>query len=572
MLCVRSTFTSSAVGLGRGTPQPAGVAWSARTPSRGRRVARRVGPHAVPWAAALAGVAAIAAYLVIALSRLTYPFPLEWLESNSLIEVHRILTGRQLYPAPTIGYVPDGYPPLYFVVSAAVAKVLGVSYVPLRLVSLTSSLACFALLAQLIRRETASACAGIAAAGLLAATYFAAGTWFDVGRVDSLFLAVSVAALYAARRMRRARGAIGTGLLLAAAFLTKQTGLAEGVAVLAVLAIGPRRRLALQAGLTYGAVLAISTVVLGLASHGWYLYYVFEQMSEHKPYYSHFGWFWTGLLLPTLGIACGAAVLGARRADRVLLAGCAALFAGSAATLVHSGGSRNDMLPAYLAVALLAGLGMGRQPGERTGSRPWRKRAEGLDGPARPILRWAALAASVLLVVQTVLLLSGFHPGRAVPPSSDRAAGQRLVAGLHELGGTTADFSDPGLDLTAGLPLVAHQGAADDVLRAAGGAGFASYARSVTRTVTGRRFSAFITDYREGPRGFPPDLARYYRRCPQRLLPGPPHAVFESVAGVLARPAFVWLPVGRGSCALTVRTLDGAPSRSVSGLATAPAG
>jgi 4-amino-4-deoxy-L-arabinose transferase-like glycosyltransferase len=235
----------------------------------------RVGPRAVPWAAALAGAAAIAAFLVIAVSRLTYPFPLEWLESNSLIEVHRILTGRQLYPAPTIGYVPDGYPPLYFVVSAALAKVLGVSYVPLRLVSLISSLACFTLLAELIRRESASACAGIAAAGLLAATYFAAGIWFDVGRVDSLFLAVSVAALYAARRMRRARGAIGTGLLLAAAFLTKQTGLAEGVAVLAVLAIGPRRRLALQAGLTYGAVLAISTAGLGLASHCWYLYYVF---------------------------------------------------------------------------------------------------------------------------------------------------------------------------------------------------------------------------------------------------------------------------------------------------------
>ena len=35
-----------------------------------------------------------------------------------------------------------------------------------------------------------------------------------------------------------------TGLLLAAAFLTKQNGLAEGVAVLAALAFGPRRRLA----------------------------------------------------------------------------------------------------------------------------------------------------------------------------------------------------------------------------------------------------------------------------------------------------------------------------------------
>ena len=494
----------------------------------------------MPWAAALAGAAPIAAYLVIALSRLTYPFPLEWLESNSLIEVHRIVTGHQLYPPPTIAYVPDGYPPLYFLVSAAVAKVTGVSYVPLRLVSLVSSLACFALLADLVRKETASAWAGIASAGLLAATYFAAGIWFDVGRVDSLFLALSVAGLYAACRMSRPRGAITLGVLLGAVFLTKQTGLAEGVAVLAALAFSQRRRLALLAGATYVAVLAASTAVLAITSRGWYLYYVFVQMSEHRIRYSSLIWFWTGRLLPVLGIACLAAVLGAWLAGRVLLAGCAALLIESAATLVHTGASRNDMLPAYLAVALLAGIGLGRLR----------------SGEVRPVLRWASLVAGALVIAQTLVLLSGFHPGLAVPPGSDRAAGQQLVAGLRKLGGTTAYFSDPGLDLAAGLPLVAHQGAADDILRASG-AGLASYSRSVTRTVTERRFSAFITDYAGPPRGFPPNLPRYYRRCPRMLLPGPPGAVFESVVGAHARPAFVWLPVGRGSCALTVRVLDG---------------
>jgi hypothetical protein len=330
------------------------------------------------------------------------------------------------------------------------------------------------------------------------------------------------------------------GALLAAAFLTKQTGLAEGVAVLIALAFGPRRRLALQAGLAYGAVLALSTAVLGLTSHGWYLYYVFAQMSEHKLNYSALVLFWTGRLLPTLGIACGAAALGAWLGDRVLLAGCAALFAESAATLVHTGASLNDMLPAYVAVALLAGLGLGRLR----------------SGQTRPVLRWGALVAGVLLIVQTVVLLSGFHPSQAVPPGADRAAGQQLVTGLRELGGTTAYFSDPGLDLAAGLPLVAHQGAADDILRAPG-AGRTIYTRSVTRAVTEQRFSAFITDFAGAPRGFPPDLARYYRRCPAGLLPGSPHAVFESVVGALARPAFVWLPVGSGSCARTVRILDG---------------
>lgn len=497
----------------------------------------------MPWVIALARLAPVAAYLAIAVSRLAYPFPLDWLESNSLIEVHRILTSQPLYPAPTIAYVPDGYPPLYFLVCATLAKVLGVSYVPLRLVSLASSLACFALLADLIRRETASLCAGIAAAGLLAATYFAAGIWFDIGRVDSLFLALSIAALYAACRMRGPWGAITLGTLLAAAFLTKQTGLAEGVAVLVALAFSPRRRrLAVRAGLTYAAILALSTTALGLASHGWYLYYVFVQLSEHQLNYSALIWFWTGRLLPTLGIACGAGALGAWLGDRVLVTGCAALFVESAATLVHTGASRNDMLPAYLAVALLAGLGLGRLRGRQQ---------------TRPVLRWGAVVAGALVTVQTLVLLSGFQIGRAVPPSSDRAAGRQLVTGMRELAGTTAYFSDPGLDLDAGLPLVAHQGAADDILRAPG-AGQANYARSVIRAVIERRFSAFITDFPGAPRGFPPDIARYYRRCPQQLHPGPPHAVFESVVGTHARPAFVWLPVGRGSCDRTVRILDGA--------------
>ena len=237
--------------------------------------------RALRAAAAIAGLAVICGYLCIALARIGYPGHLEILEDNSLIEVHRILAGQQIYAAPSAGYVPDGYPPLYFAVSAAAASVLGQSYLPLRVVSLVASLACFAILGRLVQRETRSRAAGLAAAGLLAATYTVTDTWFDVGRVDSLFLAFSVAGLYAVRWACRTRGAIAAGLLLGAAFCTKQSALAEGVVVLAVLAAGPRRRLAVPAAVTYAVVVGGSTIVLGLTSHGWYVYYVFQQMSQH---------------------------------------------------------------------------------------------------------------------------------------------------------------------------------------------------------------------------------------------------------------------------------------------------
>jgi len=494
---------------------------------------RQRAPRAVRLAVALAGLVAVCAYLAIALSRLTYPFTVEWLESNSLVEVHRILAGQPLYAAPTAGYAPDGYPPLYFAVSAAVASVLGVSYLPLRLVSLVSSLVCFALLGRLIQRETGSVAAGVGAAGLFAATYFATDTWFDVGRVDSLFLALSIGGLYAARWMRSTRGAIAAGVLLAAAVLTKQTGLAEGVVVIAALLTGPRRRLACVAALAELTVLGISTLLLGITSGGWYIFYVFQLMSEHPLNYSSFGRFCTALL-SALGIAACAALIGARRVPPVLLAGCASLAVEGCAALVHSGGSSNDLLPAYLAVALLAGLALG---GKSSG--------------------WASAASGVLVLAQTAVLLSGFHPSQAIPTSADRAVGERLTAGLRAFGGDVAIPADPGLSLLAGMVPVAHQDAAHDVLRASDQAAIKSYRVSVADAVAGRRFSAIITDGPGPPPGYPASLSRYYRECPEPLLAGVPAAVFRPVAGIGARPAWLWLPKGGGSCQSAVSVLDG---------------
>jgi hypothetical protein len=509
-----------------GRPAPAGRLW------------RQDASRAARLAAALAGLVAICAYLFIALSRLTYPFALEWLEGNSLVEVHRILAGQSLYPAPSAGYVPDGYPPLYFYVAAAAARVLGVSYLPLRLVSLLSSLACFALLARLVQRETGSIAAGAGAAGVFAATYFATNTWFDVGRVDSLFLALSLGGLYAARWMRGARGAIVAGVLLAATALTKQTGLAEGIAVVAALLGGPRRGLACVAALAEVTVLGVSTLVLALTSGGWYVYYVFQLMGEHSLNDSGFGWFWTALL-STVGIAACAALVGARRVPLVLLAGCAALAVEGYAALVHSGGGINDVLPAYLAVALLAGLALGS-------TSAW----------------WVPSAAGVLVLAQTAFLLTGFHPSQAIPGSADRAVGERLIAGMRALGGTIAIPADPGLNVLAGLAPTAHQDAAYDVLRATDQTAIASFRDSAANAVAARRFSAIITDGPGVPLGYPPSLSRYYRQCPQPLLAGVPAALFLPVAGAKVRPAYVWLPQGGGSCDAAVSLLDGAAKES----------
>jgi hypothetical protein len=504
------------------------------SPARPSRLAL---PRAVRLAAALAGLAAIVAYVYLALSRLGYPFAVEPLEGNSLIEVHRVLAGQPLYPAPTAGYVPDGYPPLYFYLSAAVASVLGVSYLPLRLVSLVSSLACFALLGRLVQRETGSATAGASAAGVFAATYFATGTWFDVGRVDSLFLALSIAGLYAARHMRAARGAVAAGVLLAAAALTKQTGLAEGVAVFAALLTTPRRRLTCVAALTWGAVFGAATLAIWRTDGRWYLFYVFELMREQSLTYRNFGWFWA-LLVAALGLAACAALIGARRVPRELLAGCAALAVEGYATLVHSGGSVNDVLPAYLAVALLAGLALGSK------------------------VRWVTTASGLLILAQTVFLLASWHPARAIPASADRAVGARLAAGMRALGGDVVVPAEPALSLEAGMALTAHPGAVYDVLRARDKPGIESYRRSAAATVAARQYRAIIADGPGQPLFDPPGLTRYYQECLQPQ-PAGPGALLVPVAGGGVRPAVVWIPRGSGTCRSVISMLnDGKEARS----------
>ncbi len=354
----------------------------------------------------------------------------------------------------------------------------------------------------------------------------------------------------------RTGGAVAVGLLLGAAFLTKQSALAEGVAILAVLAAGPRRRLVLPAALAYGAVLAASTVVLGLSSHGWYLYYVFEQMGQHALNTAAATRFWTRYLFPVLGLAVCAVLTGARRVPPVLLAGCAALIAEGYAARVQIGGNVNDMLPAYLVVALLAGLAMAPRPGGQLAGRP---AAAAARNPDRAAGWWAAVAAAALVTAQLAVLVAGFRPGHAIPTGADRDAGRRLTAGLQALGGTIAIPGDPGLALMAGLPQVEDQVAAADVLGASDQAAKTIFTGSVAQQVATQQFTAIIVEMTGDLRGFPADLARHYRLCPQMPLADVPPDPYGPVAVARQQRVSVWLPVGRGSCVAATSAIAGSP-------------
>src|SRR3954471_7930841 len=106
------------------------------------------------WIVAAIGSAFVLMYLYIALGRLSYPFDLEWMEGSMVHHVARVLAGQPIYAPPTLEFTAFLYPPLYYYVSAAVARVTGLGFTPLRLVSLASSVAVFWFMGALAKRET----------------------------------------------------------------------------------------------------------------------------------------------------------------------------------------------------------------------------------------------------------------------------------------------------------------------------------------------------------------------------------------------------------------------------------
>jgi hypothetical protein len=481
------------------------VAGTLRHPTAVRDAARTPPGLRVLWIVlGVAAAAAVAAFAVLALRRATYPYQIEWLEGGAVEHVRRILQGRALYPAPSVDFVTYPYPPLYFVLSAGVALVTGVGYLPLRIVSIAGSLASMGLLYAIVRNEGGARWCGLVAAGLFAAGFRVTGGFYDVARVDALLVALLLGFLLAAARARTLPGFAGAGLLLALAALTKQSALVAGVPVAAVLLLRDRRQ-----GLAFlaGALVPAGAVSLGLqaASSGWYGRTVAGVLAGHGIDPTWWTGFWTHDLAPHL---LPAAVLVAlalwwrpRGRWHVELAGAAGMVGASYVSRLHSASSENVLIPVLAAVALTAGLVL-----------------TGLPGRAA----WQQAVVGGLCIAQFGYLF--YHPGRQVPPPSQTATALRLRAVLRDLPGEVLVVSHPWETTLAGKGDHAHAGAISDLVRSHDAAPRAAVEASIAAAVQAQRFSVLAFDNDQDYAGFPTDLERWYRRVPPPPGLGPPAA------------------------------------------------
>jgi hypothetical protein len=461
----------------------------------------------------------LGAYLVVALARIAYPYDLEWMEGGMLEHVARVLRGQRLYVPPSIEFTPYIYSPLYYYVAAPFAKLFGLRLLSLRMVSLLASVGVLSLIAALTYGGTRSRLSALVAAGFFAALFVRAGAFFDLARVDSLALLFVLLAVW--MLLASERRDIAAGVLLAAAFFTKQSTLLVALPVALARTWnlrGPRR---LQCLTSLVALAAAGSVTLHLRTQGWSTYYMFSLPASHAWAREFWVRYWLADLLAVVPIALAALVVrfarrpGMPAASLVERAAVLGSLLESWFSRLHVYGAANVLMPAYACLAWQTGvvLGWTRQP-----ARP---------SATRRFAGWACL-------VQLALLW--FPPWKQVPTAADRAAGAALVARLAAVPGPVLIPCHPHLARLAGKATYAQQMALVDVMRGQPRALADGLTTEIQRRLRAREFAAVVVDVDQD--WLPVDLDGSYVRA-QPLFPGQP-AVFWTKAGWVVRPRDIY--------------------------------
>ncbi len=433
----------------------------------------------------LTGVALgfVGLFYLIAFRRYRFPLQLEWAEGGVLDMVRRVVSHQQVYVAPSKDFIPFMYTPLYYYLSAGLSRLTGLSFVPLRLISIAATTGCLAVIYRYVRRITDDRFVSFMACGLFAALYGLANSWFDLARVDMLYLFFLLLAIDASQR----GFAVWSAVAFAVAFQTKQS--AAGVAVL-VLAHEIRRPRKLIEGLgTFGLLAGISYLWIDHANGGWYRYYTMF-LPSHQAWVSHkFMSYWLHDLIDPLGIALVVIVLGATLA---LMAGgtdarqrffvgftTVGIVASTLSSRLHLGGTTNVTLPMLAWICMLFGVclhavlqGASRAPRE-----------------LRFGLRVAALAGCMVQFAQLY-----YSPGPLAPTAAQKAEAVQLLGRVSAVDGkifVIHDVIDSGM---AGKQEFANSMAMWDVLRADHGPAGVKLREELVQAFKQKEYAGILSD------------------------------------------------------------------------------
>ena len=471
----------------------------------------------------------LGAVAFITASRFSYPFELEWLEGGSLIQVLRLLDGKALYVKPALEYVAYIYPPLYYYLSALLARIIGQAwFTPLRIVSLASSLGVLLLIYVIVRRNSASRYWGLISAGFFAATFQIGGAWFDIARVDMLFIFLLLGAT-CCLEIGTPLALLAAGILSTGAFFTKQTALPVLLVILVYLLLFRNRKAALLAGGFFAASSILWAWIETVRSGGWYWYYVFELPSLHSlppPGLAYFAW--PIIILAPVSIAFTFGIVRFLLSPKTTLQGSRGIWMafalGALGTSIvgalNPGSFNNTYIPAYAGIAVLFGI-----------------EAPGIIALfVIPGLRFLRALVYLACIVQFLTLVYNV-PGQ-IPTGRDLKAAQELVVVLANFDGPILIPNHNYLALLAGKTPYAHQIALQEIRGNFGKPDrqWDALSSEIKSDLENRKFSVIVLDQ---PSPIWQDVPRYYT---ENAIPYSSPDVFWPVTGGQTRPQFLYRP------------------------------
>ncbi len=407
----------------------------------------------VYWMATGGALWFLAAFVVLAFMRAGFGFDIEWIEGLMVQQTQRVIEGLNLYPPPSGDFVPAPYPPMYFYLSALLSFVFGHGQMPLRIVSTLSTLGVCAAIFAFVHRESGKVRPGILAAGLFAATYSINAYWFDLARVDMLFLALVFWAAYFVRFGTRLHHDLAAAALCVAAVLAKQS------AVLAVVAFSIwilfKHRRALPGFVLGGIVIGGAALAAMYALYGeWFFYYLLHVPASHGILQRRLGSFWLDDWLMPFGPASLIALCYFSRKRKKLnwLSGgdlfyalfFIALFVTAFMGRIKVGGADNAMIPLHAGVSLLCGLSIAAVFSE-----------------SKTIGRLCLVLLSIYILQLATL---AYNPARFVPTPEIEQRLKNSLDTLAKIPGDVYVMRDPNFTAPLGHSCGAHMCTAKDTL------------------------------------------------------------------------------------------------------------
>lgn len=442
-------------------------------------------------------------FAVLVIARLAYPFELEFIEGGMLVQAWRMAHGLPVWLPPNAEFVPHAYTPLYPILSAVFVQWIGPAFWPLRLMSVIATVVSATTIGLAARRQ-AGALLGLLCAGLYLAGYDVVGGWYDLARVDSLFIALALGGMALAVASGPASAPVAgsarrhatslrvlAAFLLALAFFTKQTALGFGVAVGLWMFAASGWRAGMLYSVVYAALLAAGIAVLNLSSDGSFgavvFYLATSEPIEGPRLVSFFTRELVGRMLPLVLLLLYAvwqsrratSVVGWLRANPWLMFSAVALLL-SALQRARPGGALNSLMPLYALLCLAPALAW--SGGHPVAGSPVHLRRNRV-GPGY------ARGSVVLILIVGQLLLDRYDPRQHYPTPAMRAAGERLVARVAAAAGPVWVVDQPSFNLLAGQAPAVQLGALYPARRR----GIDPFPADLVDAVTHKKFAFILT-------------------------------------------------------------------------------